>query len=264
MPHGGPESLTAVAQYVAEVRSIPLLSKAEEGRLAARAVTGDWNARTALVERHLALVMGIARRYAGRGVPFEDLIQEGNLGLLRAAERFDPTQGARFATYATWWVRQRISQAVFRLGRNIRVPRSILLDLHRLGTISTTQAHQLGRQPTDAELAAAMGRSVARIRFLRSTPDEPISLEGAADGGRAFPTIPGPPPDPTFGDGAEVDELIRTLPARLQEVVRLRFGLQDGHPLTLREVGGRLHISRERVRQLEQRALKRIRRHRVA
>ncbi len=259
-----PEALTAIVQYLAEVRSIPPISKEEEDRLAVRASGGDRDALSSLVERHLLLVVGIARRYAGRGVALEDLIQEGNLGLLRAAERFDSARGVRFAAYATWWVRQHISRAAFRLAHTIRVPRSILLDLHRLGVIATTLAHQTGRQPTDAELAAAMGRAAARIRFLRSIPDDPVSLERPGDGGRAFAAVPDASRDSASEDAPEVDEIVQKLPARLQEIVRLRFGLQDGHPLTLREVGGRLHISRERVRQLERQALKRIRHHRVA
>lgn len=255
------EALTALGQYLAEVRSIPLLSKEEEDRLAVRAVAGDRDAHSSIVEHHLPLVVGIARRYAGWGVPLEDLVQEGNLGLLRAAERFDSGHGVRFATYATWWIRHYISRAVFRLAHAISIPRSILLDLRRLAVVSTTLERQMRRRPKDTELAAALGRPAARIRFLRSIPDEPLSLEHPGDAGRSLAALLLKSPDSTSEDVAEV---VEGLPPRLQEIVRLRFGLQDGRPLTLREVGGRLHISRERVRQLERQALKRIREHRVA
>jgi RNA polymerase primary sigma factor len=263
-PMENPEALTALGQYLAEVRYIPLLSKEEEDRLAVRAAAGDRDARSSIVEHHLPLVVGIARRYVGWGVLLEDLIQEGNLGLLRAAERFDSGHGVRFATYATWWVRQYISRAVFRLARTIRVPRSTLLDQRQLAVASTTLERQMRRRPNDTELAAALGRPAARIRFLRSIPDEPLSLERPGDGGRSVAALLSTSPDSTSEDVAVVDEVVEGLPPRLQEIVRLRFGLQDGRPLTLREVGGRLHISRERVRQLERQALKRIREHRVA
>jgi RNA polymerase primary sigma factor len=260
----GPKPLTAIGQYLAEVRSIPLLSKEEENRLASLAAEGDRDARTSLVEHHLPLVVGIARRYAGWGVPLEDLIQEGSLGLLRAAERFDANRGIRFARYASWWVRQHISRALFKLARTIHVPRSILLDRHRLDLVSTTLERQMGRRPKDTEMAAALGRPAARLRFLRSIPDEPVSLEAPRTDGRALAAVLSASPDSTPGKGHEFNEVIQGLPPRLQEIVRLRFGLRDGPPRTLREVGGRLHISRERVRQLERQALKRIRAHRIA
>jgi RNA polymerase primary sigma factor len=253
-PH---KAITAIGQYLAEVRSIPLLSKTEEWRLGVQAAGGNRAAVTALVQSHLPLVVGVARRYAGWSVPIEDLIQEGNLGLMRAAERFDPSRGVRFANYATWWVRQHIARAMFRLGRNIRVPRSIILEQHRLGMISTALQHRAGRRPTDAELAAALARPAARIRFLRSVPEEPVSFDDCSDRERSLAAVP----EPAGGDG---NDIVRTLPPRLREVVCLRFGLQDGQCKTLREIGSRLHISRERARQLEQRALRRLREHEVA
>ncbi len=263
-PMDNPEALTALGQYLAEVRSIPLLSKQEEDRLAARVAAGDRDARSSIVEHHLPLVVGIAGRYAGWDVSLEDLIQEGNLGLLRAAEQFDSGRGVRFAAYATWWVRHYISRAVFRLARTIRVPRSILLDLRQLGVVSTTLERQMKRRPKDTELAAALGRPAARIRFLRSIPDEPLSLEHPGNGGRSPVALLSTSSDSTSEDVSEVDEVVEGLPPRLQGIVRLRFGLQDGRPLTLREMSGRLHISRERVRQLERQALRRIREQRVA
>ncbi len=263
-PRSTPEPRTAVGQYLAEIRNIRFLSKEHEDQLAARAATGDRDALTSLVEHHLPLAVSVARGYARGGVPLEDLIQEGNLGLLRAAERFDPTRGVRFAAYATWWVRQHISRAVFGLARTIRVPRSILVDRRHVDDVATSLAHQVGRQPTDPELAAATGHSVARIRFLRSIPAEPVSLEHPGVEGRSLTAVPAAFPDSTSEELAAVDEIVRKLPPRLQEVVRLRFGFQGNPPLTLREVGARLHISRERVRQLEQHALRRIRPHRVA
>jgi len=242
--HSRGEAMTAIGQYLAEVRAIPLLSKMEERRLGVRAAGGDRAAVTALVESHLPLVVGVARRYAGWGVPVEDLIQEGNIGLMRAAERFDPTRGVRFATYAIWWVRQHIARAMFKLGRSIRVPRSIILEQHRLGAISTAVERREGRAPTDAELAAAMGRSVARVRFLRSVPDVPVSLDYGGPGERPLAAVLPAAPDPAVDDG---EQIVETLPPRLREVVRLRFGLEDGQCRTLREIGTRLRISREGV-----------------
>jgi RNA polymerase primary sigma factor len=259
-----PEPRAAVGLYLAEIRNIRLLSKDREEQLSVRAAAGDRDALSSLVEHHLPLVVGLARGYAGRGVSLEDLIQEGNLGLLRAAERFDPTRGVRFATYATWWVRQHISRAALRLAQDIRVPRTILVDRRRVDAIAEGLARQMGRQPTDSELAAATGRPAARIRFLRSIPDEPVSLDGPGAGGSALAAIAVAFPDATSEEAAAVDEIVQELPPRLQEVVRLRFGLQGDRPLTLREVGRRLHISRERVRQLVGRAIRRIRLHQVA
>jgi RNA polymerase sigma factor (sigma-70 family) len=255
------DQLAALSQYLDEVKTQAPLSANEERRLAVRAVAGDRDARDALVERHLPLVVGIARHYTGHQVPLEDLIQEGNLGLIHAAQKFDPARGVRFATYATWWVRQRISRAVFGLAHAIRVPRTVIMDVRRLAAAATALRQRHRERPGDAQLAAAIGRSPARVRFLRSVPEDPLSLDHQVNGG-----VIGAPvlPDPAAGDDSDIDLAIRDLPPRLAQIVRLRFGLEGGRQRTLREVGAMLHISRERVRQLEHRALKRIREHPVA
>lgn len=258
------EPLTALGQYLAEIKGTARLYEDEERRLAVRAAAGDRDAVASLVEHHLPLAAGIARRYAGHGVPLEDLIQEGNLGLIHAAEKFDPARGVRFAVYATWWVRQRISRALFAMAHIIRVPRPIRMDMQRLATTSIVLERRRHRRPAETELAAAMGRSPERIRFLRSVPDEPVSLDHQLNGGRD--AVPAPPmlPDPGAAGRSDIALAIQDLPPRLAQIVRLRFGLQGGRHLTLREVGSILHISRERVRQLEHRALKRLRERRVA
>jgi RNA polymerase primary sigma factor len=257
-------SLGAIDQYLAEISRIPRLSRTEERSLATRAVAGDRAARHSLVESHLPLVVSIARRYTGYNVPFEDLIQEGSLGLLRAAEKFDPARDVAFATYASWWIRQRVSRAGVALSRLIRVPATVLWDARRLDAAVSALERRLGRPPTDAEAAAELRCPVRRIGFLRSLPEQPISLDTPRSGdGMTVEGLLAAHPDPRLIGRDEIDRALIGLAPRLQEIVQLRFGLRDDRRRTFREIGQRLHISRERVRQLERQALMRMRRSRA-
>jgi RNA polymerase primary sigma factor len=254
-----------VEAYLADMRHLRRLTPEEEREMARRAGAGDLEARRSLVESHLPLVVSIARRYAGRGVPFEDLIQEGNLGLLHAAEKFDPTRGVQFATYATWWIRQRIARAAVTLPRLIRVPATVVRDQRRLEETEEALENRLGRRPADGELAAALGWAPSRVALLRSVPKEPLSLDAprAEEDGRTVDTLVAAHEEPLPLLRAELAQALHELPPRLQEIVRLRFGLGEVPRRSLREIGARLHISRERVRQLERQAILKMRRSRA-
>lgn len=235
-------------RYLTDMRQVPRLTREEERDLALRARSGDLAARGALVESHLPLVVSIARRYVGRDVPFEDLIQEGNLGLLHAAEKFDPERRVQFATYATWWIRQRVARATVTHARLIRVPPHDPAGPGRLEEAAASFEDRTGRRPTDAEVASELGWPAARVALLRTVPQEPISLDTPRheEDGRTVEGLVAAPEEPPSLARTDVEQALAHLPPRLREVVRLRFGLGEGRRRSLRKVGARMHISRER------------------
>ncbi len=259
-----------VGLYLKAIGKVPLLTAQQEVELAMAIEAGDLAARLTFTEANLRLVVSIARRYLGRGLTLPDLIQEGNLGLMRAVEKFDYRLGFKFSTYATWWIRQAISRAIADQARTIRMPVHMVEMINQLRRVSLRLMQELGREPTEADIAEQMGSTAERVRELVAFAQEPISLE----------TPVGEEADSELGDliadaqaaspldaasGAmlqvEVSDILDTLSARERRIVQLRFGLLDGNQLTLEEVGKRLGITRERVRQIEAKALRKLRHH---
>jgi RNA polymerase primary sigma factor len=259
-----------VGLYLKAIGKVPLLTAQQEVELAKAIEAGDLGARRTFTEANLRLVVSIARRYLGRGMTLPDLIQEGNLGLMRAVEKFDYRLGFKFSTYATWWIRQAISRAIADQARTIRMPVHIVETINQLRRVSLRLMQELGREPTDADIAEQMGSTAERVRELVAFAQEPISLE----------TPVGEEADSELGDliadaqatspldaasgamlQAEVSDILDTLSARERRILQLRFGLLDGSQLTLEEVGKRLGITRERVRQIEAKALRKLRHH---
>ena len=257
-----------IRMYLKEIGKIPLLSTEEEIELAKRMEKGDEEARKKLAEANLRLVVSIAKRYAGRGMQFLDLIQEGNLGLIKAVEKFDYRKGYKFSTYATWWIRQAITRAIADQARTIRIPVHMVETLNRLIRTSRQMVQELGREPTPEELAKKLDMPVERVREIKKISQDPVSLE----------TPIGEEEDSHLGDFIQDDnvmvpadqatftllheqlmESLETLTEREQQVLRLRFGLDDGRPRTLEEVGRVFHVTRERIRQIEAKALRKLR-----
>ena len=257
-----------IRMYLKEIGKIPLLSTEEEIELAKRMEKGDEEARKKLAEANLRLVVSIAKRYAGRGMQFLDLIQEGNLGLIKAVEKFDYRKGYKFSTYATWWIRQAITRAIADQARTIRIPVHMVETINRLIRTSRQMVQELGREPTPEELAKKMDMPVERVREIKKISQDPVSLE----------TPIGEEEDSHLGDFIQDDnvmvpadqatftllheqlmESLETLTEREQQVLRLRFGLDDGRPRTLEEVGRVFHVTRERIRQIEAKALRKLR-----
>ena len=258
-----------VKTYLKEIGRVPLLSAEEEAALARAAQAGDEDARRRLSEANLRLVVSVAKRYAGRGLPFLDLIQEGNLGLIKAVEKFDYTKGYKFSTYATWWVRQAITRAIADQARTIRIPVHMVETINKLIRVNRQLAQELGRDPTPAEIAKEMGISESKVREIIKIAQEPVSLE----------TPIGEEEDSHLGDFIEdenapapaevasnammreqLQEVLHTLTPREEKVIRLRFGLEDGQAHTLEEVGKEFNVTRERIRQIEVKALRKIKR----
>ena len=257
-----------VKLYLKEIGRVPLLSAAEEAELAARARAGDEEARRRLTESNLRLVVSIAKRYAGRGLHFLDLIQEGNLGLMRAVERFQEQKGFKFSTYATWWVRQAITRAIADQSRTIRIPVHLVENINKMRKVAADLQLQNGRDATAEEIAEKMELPVDRVQALMTLSQEPVSLETPVgdeedarlqdfirDEGAALPL-----------DEAgrqmlrrELDSVLYSLTPRENKVLRMRFGLDDGQPRTLEEVGEAFGVTRERVRQIEAKALRKLR-----
>ena len=257
-----------VRMYLKEIGKVSLLTADEEIELAQRMKKGDENAKKRLAEANLRLVVSIAKRYVGRGMLFLDLIQEGNLGLIKAVEKFDYRKGYKFSTYATWWIRQAITRAIADQARTIRIPVHMVETINKLIRVSRQLLQELGREPSPEEIAEEMDMSVDRVREILKISQEPVSLE----------TPIGEEEDSHLGDFIQDDnvpvpadaaaftllkeqliEVLGTLTEREQKVLRLRFGLDDGRARTLEEVGKEFNVTRERIRQIEAKALRKLR-----
>lgn len=257
-----------VRMYLKEIGKVPLLTPEEEIELAKRMELGDESAKKRLAEANLRLVVSIAKRYVGRGMQFLDLIQEGNLGLIKAVEKYDYSKGFKFSTYATWWIRQAITRSIADQARTIRIPVHMVETINRLIRTSRQLLQELGREPQPEEIAKRMDMPVDRVREIMKISQDPVSLE----------TPIGEEEDSHLGDFIQDDhvqvpvdaatytllheqlmEVLDTLTEREQKVLRLRFGLDDGRPRTLEEVGKEFNVTRERIRQIEAKALRKLR-----
>ncbi len=257
-----------VRMYLREIGTISLLTQSQEVELAKLIEAGDMDAKSRLVEANLRLVVSIAKKYMGRGMLFLDLIQEGNLGLIRAVEKFDYTRGYKFSTYATWWIRQAITRAIADQARTIRIPVHMVETINKVMRTSRSLIQNLGREPTDEEIAAEMGIEPIKVVQIRRVAQEPVSLESPV----------GEEDDSELGDFIEdkemispdestsmeflrdqLDRVLDGLTEREQQVLRLRFGFEDGQCYTLEDVGKRFGVTRERIRQIEAKALRKLR-----
>ncbi|MDY3765228.1 MAG: RNA polymerase sigma factor RpoD [Lachnospiraceae bacterium] len=257
-----------VRMYLKEIGNVPLLTTEQEVELAKRVENGDEEAKKALTEANLRLVVSIAKKYVGRGMPFLDLIQEGNMGLMKAVDKFDYTKGYKFSTYATWWIRQAITRGIADTGRTIRVPVHMVETINKTLRMTRTLLQELGREPTAEEVAERLNVPVARVREVLKISRDPVSLD----------TPIGEEDDSHLGDFIEDDSALspadsaafsmlkeelgaalESLTERERQVVRLRFGLEDGRARTLEEVGKEFNVTRERIRQIEAKALRKLR-----
>jgi len=257
-----------VRMYLKEIGKVPLLTSEEEIELAKRMEKGDEEAKKRLAEANLRLVVSIAKRYVGRGMLFLDLIQEGNLGLIKAVEKFDFRQGFKFSTYATWWIRQAITRAIADQARTIRIPVHMVETINKLIRVSRQLLQELGRDPTPEEIAKEMGMSEEKVRDIQKISQEPVSLEtpiGEEEDSHLGDFIPdddAPAPAESAAFTLLKEQLIDvldTLTPREEKVLRLRFGLDDGRARTLEEVGREFNVTRERIRQIEAKALRKLR-----
>ena len=257
-----------VRMYLKEIGKVPLLSAEEEIELAKRMELGDQEAKKRLAEANLRLVVSIAKRYVGRGMLFLDLIQEGNLGLIKAVEKFDYRKGYKFSTYATWWIRQAITRAIADQARTIRIPVHMVETINKLIRVSRQLLQELGREPNPEEIAAEMNMPVERVREILKISQEPVSLEtpiGEEEDSHLGDfiqddNVPVPADAAAFTLLKEqLEEVLGTLTEREQKVLTLRFGLEDGRARTLEEVGKEFNVTRERIRQIEAKALRKLR-----
>ena len=257
-----------VRQYLKEIGRIPLLDGEQEKLLAEKMMDGDEDAKRILVESNLRLVVSIAKKYLGRGMYFLDLIQEGNLGLIKAVDKFDHTKGFKFSTYATWWIRQAITRAIADQARTIRIPVHMVETIHKVTKYSRQMLQELGREPTAEEIGEKMGLSADRVREILKISQDPVSLEtpiGEEEDSHLGDFIPDED-TPAPADAAAstilhevINRELDTLTKREAHVIRLRFGLYDGRNRTLEEVGKEFDITRERIRQIEAKALRKLR-----
>ena len=257
-----------VKVYLKEIGRVPLLSPEEETALAMRIIDGDDAAKKRLCEANLRLVVSIAKRYVGRGMQFLDLIQEGNLGLIKAVEKFDYTKGFKFSTYATWWIRQAITRAIADQARTIRIPVHMVETINKVKKVSSQLLHKNGHEPTAEEIAVEIGMPVDKVREIMRVAQEPVSLEtpiGEEEDSHLGDFIPDDDA-PAPADAAshtllkeQLEEVLQSLTEREAKVLRLRFGLEDGRPRTLEEVGKEFDVTRERIRQIEAKALRKLR-----
>ena len=254
--------------YLKEIGRVPLLTAEEEIELATRMAQGDKYARKRLSEANLRLVVSIAKRYVGRGMQFLDLIQEGNLGLIKAVEKFDYTKGYKFSTYATWWIRQAITRSIADQARTIRIPVHMVETITKVKKVSSQLLHENGHEPTPQEIADRLGITVDRVREILRISQDPVSLEtpiGEEEDSHLGDFIPdedAPAPAEAASRTLlkeQLSEILGTLTPREEKVLRLRFGLEDGRPRTLEEVGKEFDVTRERIRQIEAKALRKLR-----
>ncbi len=257
-----------VRMYLKEIGKIPLLTPEREAYLAEQISLGNKAAKDELIEANLRLVVSIAKRHVGKGMYFLDLIQEGNLGLIKAVEKFDHNKGYKFSTYATWWIRQAITRAIADQARTIRIPVHMVETIHKVSRTARQLLQELGREPTTDEIAESLGMTADRVREIMKIAQDPVSLE----------TPIGEEEDSHLGDFVEDNDspapsdsasysllreqlcnILHTLTPREEEVIKLRFGLEDGRPRTLEEVGKKFEITRERIRQIEAKALRKLR-----
>ena len=257
-----------VKMYLKEIGRVPLLSGNEEIELAERIMKGDQKAKERLTEANLRLVVSIAKRYVGRGMHFLDLIQEGNVGLIKAVEKFDHTKGFKFSTYATWWIRQAITRAIADQARTIRIPVHMVETINKLKKVQSQLLHENGKEASEEEIAKEMNLPVSRVREIMRVAQEPVSMEtpiGPEEDSRLMDFIRDD--DALAPDDAamktiineDIDAVLKTLTKREEDVIRLRFGLLDGRCHTLEEVGLEFNVTRERIRQIEAKALRKLR-----
>ncbi len=257
-----------VRMYLKDIGKIPLLDPDREAYLAEKIAEGDEAAKNELVEANLRLVVSIAKKYVGKGMYFLDLIQEGNLGLIKAVEKFDHTKGYKFSTYATWWIRQAITRAIADQARTIRIPVHMVETIHRVSRTSRQLLQEFGREPTIDEIAEKLGMSAEKVREIMKAAQDPVSLEtpiGEEDDSHLGDFIPDDS-SPTPAEAVsyqllreQLNKVLHTLTPREEMVIKLRFGLEDGRTRTLEEVGKEFNITRERIRQIEAKALRKLR-----
>ncbi len=257
-----------VKVYLKEIGSFPLLSLDEEIELAEKILKGDEKAKKRLAEANLRLVVSIAKRYVGRGMLFLDLIQEGNLGLIKAVEKFDHTKGFKFSTYATWWIRQAITRAIADQARTIRIPVHMVETINKVKKVQSQLLHKNGQEPSVEDLAAELDMPQDKVREILKVAQEPISLESPIGEeedshlGDFIPDYDAPVPEEAATHTLlkeQLNEVLATLTPREAKVLSLRFGIEDGRPRTLEEVGKEFNVTRERIRQIEAKALRKLR-----
>lgn len=257
-----------VKVYLKEIGRVPLLTPEEEIDLAIRIAENDPQAKKRLAEANLRLVVSIAKRYVGRGMQFLDLIQEGNLGLIKAVDKFDYTKGFKFSTYATWWIRQAITRAIADQARTIRIPVHMVETINKVKKTNSQLLHENGRDPTAEEIAEKLDMQVDKVREILRVAQEPVSLEtpiGEEEDSHLGDFIPDDDAQEPVDAASmlllkeQLGEVLKTLTPREEKVLALRFGLEDGHPRTLEEVGKEFNVTRERIRQIEAKALRKLR-----